>query len=97
MLSILRRTASLSYPLSPFRITAGGIWSSRAAAAVQSATWPPVSRKARGRQKRSLSAWTFVVRPPRERPIAWVSSPLMEWPAPLLHPGRGQPERSRST
>ena len=45
-------------------------------AAVQSATWPPVNRKAKGRQKRSLSAWTFVVRPPRERPIAWVSSPL---------------------
>jgi len=55
---------------------AAGMWSSRASAAVQSATWPPVSRKARGRQKRSVSAWTFVVRPPRERPIAWLSSPL---------------------
>jgi DNA processing protein len=26
-----------------------------------------------------------------------MSPPFMEWPAPLLHPDRGQPERSRST
>jgi hypothetical protein len=41
-----------------------------AAPAVQSATWPPVSMKAIGRQSVSVSAWIFVVRPPRERPIA---------------------------
>jgi hypothetical protein len=38
------------------------------------ATWPPVSRSATGRQKRSVSAWIFVVRPPRERPIARANS-----------------------
>src|SRR5215475_5744659 len=37
---------------------------------------PPVGKKTRGRQKQSVSAWIFVVRPPpRERPIAWLSSP----------------------
>src|SRR5690242_16555252 len=65
LLSILRRRRSLSYPLSPFRITAAGIWSSRTSAAVQSATWPAVSRKARERRKGSVRAWTFVVRPRR--------------------------------
>src|SRR3954453_11968571 len=39
---------------------------------MQSATWPPVSRKAIGRQQASVSAWIFVVLPPRERPIACV-------------------------
>ncbi len=29
-----------------------------------------------GRQSRSVSAWILVVRPPRERPIAWLLSPL---------------------
>jgi hypothetical protein len=70
LLSILRRTASLSYPLSPYRIVGSGIWSSRVSAAIQSATWPPVNRNAIGRQRLSVSAWIFVVRPPRERPIA---------------------------
>lgn len=28
------------------------------------------------RQSRSVSAWILVVRPPRERPMAWFRSPL---------------------
>src|SRR5262249_11201808 len=36
----------------------------------KSADEPPVSRNAIGRQPMSVSAWIFVVRPPRERPIA---------------------------
>ena len=37
---------------------------------MQSGTLPPVSAKAIGRQNLSVSAWIFVVRPPRERPTA---------------------------
>jgi hypothetical protein len=44
--------------------------SSSAAPAVQSATWPPVSMKARGRHRVPVSAWIFVVRPLRDRPMA---------------------------
>ena len=40
------------------------------APATQSATFPPVSRKAMGRPSASVRAWIFVVRPPRERPTA---------------------------
>jgi hypothetical protein len=36
----------------------------------RSGAWPPVRRKAIGRQSRSVSAWILVVRPPRERPVA---------------------------
>jgi hypothetical protein len=32
--------------------------------------------KATGRHWPSVSAWIFVVRPPRERPMAWFASPL---------------------
>jgi hypothetical protein len=32
--------------------------------------WPPVGMKASGRQWVSVSAWIFVERPPRERPMA---------------------------
>jgi transposase len=38
--------------------------------AQMSAMLPGVSRNARGRPRPSLMAWIFVVRPPRERPIA---------------------------
>jgi hypothetical protein len=49
-----------------------GITSSRVSAAVQSATCPPVRRNASGLHRASVRAWIFVVRPPRERPIACV-------------------------
>nr|BCE28035.1 hypothetical protein XF2B_18040 [Bradyrhizobium diazoefficiens]BCE36771.1 hypothetical protein XF3B_18020 [Bradyrhizobium diazoefficiens]BCE71704.1 hypothetical protein XF8B_18150 [Bradyrhizobium diazoefficiens]BCE80371.1 hypothetical protein XF9B_17920 [Bradyrhizobium diazoefficiens]BCE97781.1 hypothetical protein XF11B_18020 [Bradyrhizobium diazoefficiens] len=39
-------------------------------AAAISASWPGVRCRTTGRQSGSLSAWIFVVRPPRERPIA---------------------------
>lgn len=42
---------------------------------MQSGTWPPVRMKASGRQAASVSAWILVVRPPRERPTAWLRSP----------------------
>ncbi len=45
-------------------------------ACLQSATWPPVSMKAIGRHSASVRAWTFVVRPPRERPIACARTSL---------------------
>jgi len=32
--------------------------------------------KATGRHWASVSAWIFVVRPPRERPMAWFASPF---------------------
>lgn len=69
--STCRRMAWLSYPLSPCRMRAAGICFSTAEPAVQSATWPPVSRNAMGRQSRSVSAWILVVRLSRDRPMAW--------------------------
>ncbi len=36
--------------------------------------WPPVSRMERRRPLASAIAWIFVLRPPRERPIAWFCS-----------------------
>lgn len=50
--SILRRTALLSHPFLPFGMAVAGICSSNASAAVQSATWTLISRKAMGQQKR---------------------------------------------
>ncbi len=55
---------------------AAGRRSSSSAPALQSGACPPVSRKASGRQKQSVRAWIFVVRPPRERPMAWLYQPL---------------------
>ena len=55
---------------------AAGICCSKTDPAVQSATCPPVSRKAMGRQSRSVSAWILVVRPPRERPMPVFAPPF---------------------
>lgn len=75
--------------------------SSSSAPALQSAACPPVSRNASGRQKRSVRAWILVVRPPRERPMAWLCSPLAPCGAAVgLHGGgvdqhlRGRPASS---
>jgi transposase len=48
----------------------GGASARTSGAAAISASWPGVRCKTTGRQSGSLSAWIFVVRPPRERPIA---------------------------
>ena len=43
---------------------------------------PGVRWNAQGLQSGSLKAWIFVVRPPRERPIACLCSPLFRhWPS----------------
>ncbi len=72
--------------------------SSSSAPALQSATCPPVRRKARGRQKWSVSAWIVVVRPPRERPRAWLCSPFSSCRAAVRFHGGGidQPLRRRA-
>jgi hypothetical protein len=54
----------------------GPALASRAAANVPSLTFPGVSRSTRGRPCSSVRAWILVVRPPRERPIAWTKSPF---------------------
>lgn len=41
---------------------------------------PGVSRKATGRPTASVRAWIFVVRPPRERPMALRKAPLLRPP-----------------
>ncbi|APO50260.1 hypothetical protein BRDID11004_67350 [Bradyrhizobium diazoefficiens] len=48
----------------------GGASARTSGAAAISASWPGVRCRTTGRQSGSLSAWIFVVRPPRERPIA---------------------------
>src|SRR5690606_31934591 len=68
--------ASLSYPLSAFSRDVGGMRWMSTSPALQSATWPPVRRKATGLQSSSVRAWILVVRPPRDLPIAWLSSPF---------------------
>ena len=44
-------------------------------AAFTSLTLPSVSISAQGRSMTSASAWTLVVQPPGERPIAWMEPP----------------------
>ncbi len=57
--------------------------SRRTGAAFMSLTLPGVSISALGRPMTSVSAWTFVVQPPRERPIACVECPLFHRSRPL--------------
>ena len=52
------------------RSACGSIWAVSASAWVMSWTWPPVRLSANGFPKASTMAWIFVVRPPRERPMA---------------------------
>ena len=42
--------------------------------------WPGVASMAMGRPRASTMAWIFVVRPPRERPIACACAPLFRPP-----------------
>ena len=51
------RSAFASYPLSPWTISQSGSRSRSVAPALQSATFPPVSVNATGRQRSSVSAW----------------------------------------
>ena len=45
-----------------------------------------------GRQSRSVSAWILVVRPPRERPMAWLRSPFSARGRAVRLHGRGVDE-----
>src|SRR5579872_1782303 len=53
-----------------------GASASSSGAVVMSEAWPGVRWNVTGRHSASVRAWIFVVRPPRERPIACVCSPL---------------------
>src|ERR1700730_9727960 len=68
--TISPRRSSPSYPLSARSALMGGASARTSGAAAISASWPGVRCRTTGRQSGSLSAWIFVVRPPRERPIA---------------------------
>ncbi len=52
----------------------------KAVATRTSPRWPGVTSMAMGRPRASAMAWIFVVRPPRERPIACASAPLFRPP-----------------
>jgi len=62
--------------LSPISQALAAASSSSGAATVISAMLPPVSRNASGRPAWSIRTWILVVRPPRERPMAWSRSPF---------------------
>jgi hypothetical protein len=65
-----RPTSALSEALSPItRFDALPVAMSRSATG-QSCASPPVRKMARRRPRASARAWTFVLRPPLERPIA---------------------------
>ena len=70
------RKLSASYPLSAMVCLLASTDASKGSAPLISATFPPVSRKARGRPSSSTMAWILVVRPPRDRPMAWSWNPL---------------------
>jgi hypothetical protein len=53
---------------------------SSARAPSRSGALPGVSWKAKGRPRSSVRAWIFVVRPPRDRPIALLKAPLLRLP-----------------
>jgi len=83
-----RRSPSLSYAASPAKLRPGGTALIRAIATRTSPSWPGVTSRAMGRPQESTIAWIFVVRPPRERPIACASAPLFR------PPPSGEPWRS---
>ena len=62
--------------LSPRSFFAGLAPRITSSASGQSCASPPVSRMERRRPLASATAWIFVLRPPRERPIACVCSPF---------------------
>ena len=66
---------SASYPLSPRRAL-GSTWATSVSAWVMSWVWPPVRLSASGLPSASTITWIFVVRPPRERPMAWSQPPF---------------------
>lgn len=69
------RNATVLYALSPRRHR-GLVSRTRSGATTMSWRCPSVTRKASGRPSASTIRWTFVVAPPRERPIAWTWAPL---------------------
>lgn len=59
-----------------------------------SPAWPAVRTIADGRQRPSAARWTFVVSPPRERPMAWSAGSLAA--APICGPRPRADARARS-
>src|SRR5258708_9716495 len=55
---------------------AAGVGANNASATRTSPSWPGVIAKAINLPRQSTTAWIFVVRPPRERPIACAKAPL---------------------
>jgi len=75
------RKSSLSEALSP-RCCLGAARGSRSGlAALRSEAFPDVSKTAIGRPCASVAAWTFVVRPPRLRPMASEPPPFYRSPS----------------
>ena len=64
------RNSALSYALSARSFLAGLVVSINGSAAGQSCASPPVRVRERRRPLASAIAWIFVLRPPRDRPIA---------------------------
>jgi hypothetical protein len=75
-----RRSPSLSQAASAARQRPRGTALIKAVATRTSPRWPGVTSMAIGRPRESTMAWIFVVRPPRERPIACASAPLFRPP-----------------
>ena len=74
--SIARRTRSASKVRSAMTRAPSGMASIRVSPTRRSAVFPPEKWNAMGLQPWFAVAWTFVVRSPRERPMACARSPL---------------------
>ncbi len=74
-------TSSLSYALSANNCLGDVSGSSNGFTALLSDALPGVSRNAIGRPFSSVTAWTFVARPPQLLPIASEPPPFYRWPS----------------
>ena len=107
------RMGSKLYPLSPAtrlgrergRPRGCGIRTAciRVSNCVDSCAWPAVASMASGRPRPSVTMWSFVPNPPRERPRAWSGGSsvppffplrrLPDWPARSFRPRTTSPSR----
>jgi len=71
------RTALLSYPRSAIRRLKGPSAAMSEGAWAMSEALPGVSRITLGRPFSSTAAWSLLVRPPRDWPMAWLKAPLL--------------------
>src|SRR6185436_13923712 len=92
--TISPRRLSPSYPLSARSALMGGASARTSGAAAISASWPGVRCRTNGRQSGSLSAWIFVVRPPRERRLLDCAPPFSAGGTPVSF-DRGRVEGQR--